>query len=190
MRVRVRVRARPELTCFASTERMMLVLAVPGPPTSSTGRPLATLSSMLYSLRTESIVGMRSVANSAFRSWPEYDQPGMRLPQCTHSYLYAGWRADPQPWGGHRRAGGWLQRGWGLCPGGGEAPWPMAVAGVVRVRCAAAGEGRRNLDPLEGVQAVPLTLALTLTLTLTLALTYRLFSAWIMNSKTESGAVA
>ena len=30
--------------------------------------------------------------------------------------------------GGHWRAGGWLRRGWGHCPGGGEARWPMAVA--------------------------------------------------------------
>mmetsp|Transcript_12389 Transcript_12389/g.29150 ORF Transcript_12389/g.29150 Transcript_12389/m.29150 type:complete len:222 (+) Transcript_12389:2074-2739(+) len=55
-------------SCLPSTDRMMLVLAVPGPPTSSTGLPLATLSSMLYSLRTLSMVGMSRVANSALRS--------------------------------------------------------------------------------------------------------------------------
>ena len=51
------------------------------------------------------------------------------------SYLWAGWRADPQPSEGHWRADGWLQRGWGHCPGGGEAPWPVAVAGVAVWGC-------------------------------------------------------
>mmetsp|Transcript_17131 Transcript_17131/g.34751 ORF Transcript_17131/g.34751 Transcript_17131/m.34751 type:complete len:259 (+) Transcript_17131:539-1315(+) len=75
-----------EGSCLPSTDRMILVLAVPGPPTRSTGRPLATESSILYSLRTESMVGMRRVANSALRSCPLKAQPGILLPQCTHSY--------------------------------------------------------------------------------------------------------
>ena len=46
------------------------------------------------------------------------------------------------------RAGGWLQRGWGHCPGGGEAPWPMAVAGVAVGRCR--WRGRPPCQPARG----------------------------------------
>merc|ERR1719230_1848786 len=46
-----------------STERMMDVLAVPGPPTRMTARCCEMERPMLYSQRTESMVGMRSDAN-------------------------------------------------------------------------------------------------------------------------------
>ena len=46
-----------------STERMIDVLAVPGPPTRMTARFCEMERPMLYSQRTESIVGMSSDAN-------------------------------------------------------------------------------------------------------------------------------
>ena len=65
--------------------------------------------------------------------------------QLAVRYLYAGWGADPQPWEGHWRAGGWLRSGWGRCPGPNGAPCAVAVAGraVGRCRC----RGRPSSQP-------------------------------------------
>lgn len=61
--------------------RMMEVLAVPGPPTSMIGRFIRMEREMLCSVRTESIVGMSSEANSFERSSPLKTHLGKTDPQ-------------------------------------------------------------------------------------------------------------
>ena len=73
--------------CFASTCSTLHVLAVPGLPTSSTGRPRASESSSMCWLRTLSIVGTRIDVNDAPRSCPLCCHLGTHAAQCSHSHV-------------------------------------------------------------------------------------------------------
>ena len=64
-------------------------------------------------------------------------------PSDSRVYLQAGWGADPQPWEGHRRAGGWLRRGCGRWPGRGGTPWPIWLWQGWPCGAAASDGGRR-----------------------------------------------